>query len=50
MNAAYAAAEIAARLIKVGNTNKQVTAAMAKVAEAYGVKPVMGTMMHQMKR
>lgn len=50
INAAYAAAEVAARLIKVGNTNKQVTAAMAKVAQAYGVTPVMGTMMHQMKR
>lgn len=28
----------------------QITAAMAKVAEAYGVQPIIGTMMHQMKR
>jgi len=50
VNAAYAAAEVAARLIKVGNTNKQVTEAMGKVAAAYGVNPIIGTMMHQMKR
>ena len=37
-------------MIKVGNTNKQVTEAMGKVASAYGVNPVIGTMMHQMKR
>lgn len=50
VNAAYTAAEVAARLIKVGNTNKQVTEAMGKVAAAYGVNPVYGTMMHNMKR
>lgn len=50
INAAYTAAEVAARLIRVGNTNKQVTDAMKLVAEAYGVQPIIGTMMHQMKR
>lgn len=50
VNAAYTAAEVAARLIKVGNTNKQVTEALSKVAAAYGVTPIMGTMSHQMKR
>jgi curved DNA binding protein len=48
--AAWAAAEVAARLIKPGNTNAMVTAAVKQVAEAYGVKPMGGTLMHQMKR
>lgn len=48
--AAWAAAEVAARMIKPGNTNDQVTAAVKQVAEAYGVKPMAGTLMHQMKR
>ena len=42
--------KVAARLIKPGNTNAMVTAAVKKVAEAYGVKPMGGTLMHQMKR
>mmetsp|Transcript_14680 Transcript_14680/g.14780 ORF Transcript_14680/g.14780 Transcript_14680/m.14780 type:complete len:433 (-) Transcript_14680:235-1533(-) len=50
MNAAYTAAELAARLIKPGNTNKQVTEAIKKVAEIYGVNLIAGTVMHQMKR
>lgn len=48
--AAWAAAEIAARMIKPGNTNEMVTSAVKRVAEAYGVKPMGGTLMHQMKR
>ena len=48
--AAWAAAEIAARMIKPDNTNEMVTAAVKRVAEAYGVKPMGGTLMHQMKR
>jgi curved DNA binding protein len=48
--AAWTAAEVAARMIKPGNTNEQVTQAVKKVAEAYGVKPMGGTLMHQMKR
>ena len=48
--AAWTAAEVAARMIKPGNTNDQVTQAVKKVAEAYGVKPMAGTLMHQMKR
>lgn len=50
MLAAFEGAEIAARLIRPGNTNKQVTEAMVKVAEAYGVNAIGGTLMHQMKR
>lgn len=48
--AAYQAAEIALRTIKPGNTNTQVTEAIARVAEAYSVKPVAGVLMHQMKQ
>jgi hypothetical protein len=48
--AAITAAEVAAKLIKPGNSNGQVTEAMGKVAEAYGVNAMQGTLMHQMKR
>ena len=48
--AAHAAAEAAVRLIKPGNTNAQVTEAVAAVAAAYGVTPAQGVLMHQMKR
>ncbi len=50
MNAAFVAAEVAARVIRPGNTNKQVTEAVKGVAEAYGVQAIAGTLMHQMKR
>lgn len=48
--AAWAAAEVAARMIKPGNTNTQVTAAVKKIADAYDVRPISGTVMHEMKR
>lgn len=48
--AAWAAANVAAKLIKPGNTNAQVTAAIKQVSDAYGVKAIAGTVMHQMKR
>ena len=48
--AALTAAEAATKLIKAGNTNQQGTDAVAKVAEAYGVNAMQGTLMHQMKR
>ena len=48
--AAWTAAEVATRLIKNGNTNAQVTAAVKKVADHYGVRAITGTLMHQMKR
>lgn len=48
--AAITASEVAGKLIKPGNSNSSVTAAVAKVAEAFGVNAVQGTLMHQMKR
>lgn len=48
--AAWTAAEVAARMIKAGNTNAQVTAKVKEVADAYGVRGIIGTLMHQMKR
>lgn len=48
--AAYYAAEAAVKLIKPGAKNSTVTETIAKVAECYGVKPVQGVLMHQMKR
>ena len=50
MLATITAGEVAAKLIKPGNTNQQVTDAIAKVAEAFGVNAVQGPLMHQMKR
>jgi methionine aminopeptidase len=44
------AAEVAAKLIKAGNTNTQVTQAIKQVAEAYGVKPCANFEMLQMKK
>jgi curved DNA binding protein len=48
--AAYAAAEIACRLVKAGNKNTQVTEAIEKVAAAYGVTPLAGMASHQLKQ
>ena len=42
LKAAYSAAEIAMRLVKVGNKNWAVTDAVNKVALAWGCKPVEG--------
>lgn len=50
INAAYTAAEVAVKTLKPGNTNQQVTAAIRQVADAYDVRPLSGTLMHQMKR
>jgi curved DNA binding protein len=48
--AAHAAAEVALRLIKPGNTNTQVTAAVSAIAEQFGVTPLQGVLMHQLKQ
>ncbi len=48
--AAWTAAEVATRLIKAGNKNSIVTEAVKKVAEHFGVKPLAGIQMNQMKR
>jgi len=48
--AAYCAAEVAAAMIRPGKTNTEVTNAMKKITEAYGVQSICGTLMHQVKR
>lgn len=48
--AAYNAMLVAAASITAGAKNTDVTAAVERVAEAYGVKPVHSVRMHQMKR
>jgi len=50
VRAAFLGAEVAARLIKPGNNNKQVSDAVKAVADAFGVQAIAGTLMHQMKR
>jgi methionine aminopeptidase len=44
LKAAYHAAEIAQRLVKVGNKNWAVTEAVSKVSAAWDCKPVEGTL------
>jgi methionine aminopeptidase len=43
LRAAWTAAEVAMRLVRVGNKNWQVTEAVSKVAAAWDCKPVEGT-------
>ncbi|GMH70430.1 hypothetical protein TrRE_jg9380 [Triparma retinervis] len=47
--AAHNAMLVAAATIKAGNTNVQVTSALEKVCESYGVKCIANVRMHQMK-
>ena len=47
MAAARIMGDVCHRLIKPDNTNTMVTAALAKVAEAYDVHLVQGILMHQ---
>ena len=46
----YTAAQLAGCLMKPGQKNTDVTAALKTVADAYGVNVVQGSLMHQMKR
>src|SRR4051812_6797998 len=50
INAAYIAAECAVKMVKAGNTNAQVTAVIKQIADALQVRPISGTLMHQMKQ
>lgn len=50
ISAAYVAAEVAVKLLKAGNTNQMVTAAIKQVSEAFDVRAISGTLMHQMKQ
>ena len=44
LRAAWSAAEVAMRLVRVGNKNSQVTEAVGKVAAAWDCKPVEGAL------
>ena len=48
--ACYNAMLAATRTIKVGSTNQDVTAVIAKVCEEYGVNPVQGVLSHKTKK
>jgi curved DNA binding protein len=48
--AAHIAGEVAQKLLRPGNTNSQVTKAIHKVAEDFGVKACAGVLSHRMKR
>jgi curved DNA binding protein len=48
--AAYNAMLVAAQAIAAGKKNTEVTAAVERVAQAYGVTPIGSARMHQMKR
>ena len=50
MIAAHSGVEIALRMVKAGATNSTVTAALKRVAEAYGVNLLQGVLSHQMKQ
>jgi len=50
LQAAYTAAQATVRLIRPGNTNVMVQEAIKKISETYNVRPVIGSLMHQMKR
>ena len=50
INAAYDALETATKLLKVGNTNNQITAATTKIIEAYKCQPLEGSLSHEIKR
>lgn len=50
MAAAHAAAEVAVRMVKAGAKNTEVTEAVKRVAEAFGVTPISGALSHQLKR
>lgn len=50
LHAAHIACEVAQKLLRPGNTNSQVTKAIAKVAEDFGVSACAGVLSHRMKR
>lgn len=50
MMAAITACEVAVSLLRPGNTNSQITSAVAKVAHAYSVRTVAGVLSHRLKR
>lgn len=50
MQAAHVCSEVAHRMVRPGNTNYQVSAALAEVAKSFGVNFVQGVLSHQMKQ
>lgn len=50
MSAAFDALETAAKLLRPGNSNEQVTAAMNEVISAYNCQPLEGVLSHEIKR
>jgi curved DNA binding protein len=50
LHAAHIACEVAQKLLRPGNTNSQVTKAIAKVAEDFSVSACAGVLSHRMKR
>lgn len=50
INAAYEALETAAKMLKIGNNNNQITNATNKVIEAYKCQPLEGSLSHEIKR
>mmetsp|Transcript_29132 Transcript_29132/g.98235 ORF Transcript_29132/g.98235 Transcript_29132/m.98235 type:complete len:409 (-) Transcript_29132:95-1321(-) len=48
--AAHICGEVATKLLRPGNTNSQITAAVAQVTKALGVSAVAGVLCHRMKR
>jgi curved DNA binding protein len=50
LKAVHTLGEIAVRAIKPGNTNTQVSKLLESCCEDFGVKPVQGSTMHEMKR
>jgi len=50
LHAAHIAGEVALKLLRPGNTNSQVTKAISKVAEDFGVSACSGVLSHRMKR
>jgi len=49
-SAAHVCSEVATKMVRPGNTNMQVAAALKQAAETYGVNLIAGTLSHQMKR
>lgn len=50
IHAAWYAAEGALRLVKLGNTNTQVTEMFSQVASEFGCQPLHGVLSHEMKK
>jgi len=50
LKAAYLGAEAAVKLIKPGATNGEVTELLKQVGQDFGVEPLQGVLMHELKQ